>query len=261
MRLWRCSPEARRSTVESFLHPWIARMTPDLNALTDSERAELDARLAAQAPAGGWDRFYADRAKPCPFFVGHPDENLARWVREGRIAPGRAVDLGCGHGRNAVFLARQGFSVDALDASAQALAWARERVDEALVPVTLIHADVFAWAPEPAAYDLVYDSGCFHHIAPHRRADYVQLVARALRPGGFFGLTCFRPEGGSGYSDEEVYQRNSLGGGLGYTEQRLAEIWSSSGLQIEDLRQMRKPAAGEALFGEDFLWVLLARKG
>lgn len=235
-------------------------MPLDLNALTAAECAELDSRLAAHTPAGGWDRFYADRARPCPFFVDHPDENLVRWVHEGRVFAGRAVDLGCGHGRNAVFLARQGFSVDALDASVEAIAWARERVDEAGVPVTLMHADVFAWQPGPAAYDLVYDSGCFHHIAPHRRAGYVQLVARALKPGGFFGLTCFRPEGGSGYSDEEVYQRNSLGGGLGYTEQRLREIWSSGGLQIQELRQMRKPAASEALFGEDFLWVLLARK-
>lgn len=235
-------------------------MTLDLNALTAAERAELDSRLDAHAAGVWWDRFYADRAKPCPFFVGHPDENLARWVRERRIAVGRAVDLGCGHGRNSVFLAQQGFSVDALDASARALAWARERVDKARVPVTLVHADVFAWQPEPAAYDLVYDSGCFHHISPHRRARYVQLVARALKRGGFFGLTCFRPEGGSGYTDDEVYQRNSLGGGLGYTEERLKEIWSLGGMDIQELRQMRKPAASEALFGEDFLWVMLARK-
>ena len=72
-------------------------------------------------------------------------------------------------------------------------------------------------------------------------------------------MTCFRPEGGSGYSDEEVYQRGSIGGGLGYTEERLREIWSR-GLQVRVVRQMRKQAAGSGLFGEDFLWVLLAQK-
>jgi hypothetical protein len=114
-------------------------------------------------------------------------------------------------------------------------------------------------ALEPDSYAPVYDSGCFHHIAPHRRRGYVDLVVRALKPGGWFGLTCFRPEGGSGYSDEEVYERGSMGGGLGYTEERLREIWSA-GLEVRLVRQMNKPDAGSALFGESFLWALLAQK-
>ena len=84
-------------------------------------------------------------------------------------------------------------------------------------------------------------------------------MSGALKPGGCFGLACFRPEGGSGLSDDEVYERRSLAGGLGYTEQRLREIWSN-GFQIHALRQMRKPAPGSSLFGEPFLWVLLACK-
>jgi hypothetical protein len=88
---------------------------------------------------------------------------------------------------------------------------------------------------------------------------YVELVVRALKPGGWFGLTCFRPEGGSGYSDDEVYVRRSLGGGLGYTEEQLRKIWSQ-GLQVRVLRQMEEPSAESGLFGERFLWVLLAQK-
>ncbi len=45
------------------------------------------------------------------------------------------------------------------------------------------------------------------------------------RPGGSFGLLCFRPEGGSGYTDRQVYQRASLGGGLGYPQDRLRSLW------------------------------------
>ena len=123
----------------------------------------------------------------------------------------------------------------------------------------LLHRNVFELNLAAGDCDLVYDSGCFHHIAPHRRAKYVELVVRALKPGGWFGLTCFRPEGGSGYSDDEVYVRRSLGGGLGYTEEQLREIWSQ-GLQVRVLRQMEKPGAGSGLFGEGFLWVLLAQK-
>ena len=50
-----------------------------------------------------------------------------------------------------------------------------------------------------------------------------------------------------------------MGGGLGYTEQRLREIWAS-GLQVRVLRQMVKPSAESGLFGENFLWALLAQK-
>jgi SAM-dependent methyltransferase len=119
--------------------------------------------------------------------------------------------------------------------------------------------DVFDIALEAEAYDLVYDSGCFHHLPPHRRMRYVERVTAALKPGGWFGLTCFRPEGGSGLTDDEVYERRSLGGGLGYTEERLLSIWSRR-LRVHRIRQMAKPAAGSGLFCETFLWVLLAQK-
>lgn len=230
----------------------------DFSRMTLDQLAELDA-LLGRADGDWWNGFYANRAKPCPFFVASPDESLAQWVREGIVRPGRAIDLGCGHGRNAVFLARQGFAVEAVDYSQAAIDWARERVAEAGVPVSLQQRNVFELELEPGGYDLVYDSGCFHHMPPHRRAQYVQLVVNALKPGGFFGLTSFRPEGGSGFSDDEVYERRSLGGGLGYTEERLREIWSA-GLEVRIVRQMKKPVPVSGLFGEPFLWALLAQK-
>lgn len=219
--------------------------------------AELDAQLAPRDIP--WDRFYADRAKPCPFFVASPDESLAEWVGSGPIAPGRALDIGCGHGRNAVYLATHGFQVEAIDVSATALQWARERAAEAKVDVAWRQQSVFNARLAPGTYDLVHDSGCFHHIAPHRREQYVDLVVDALRPGGWFSLVCFRPEGGSGLTDAQVYERSTLGGGLGYTDAQLRATWSR-GLDVQQVRAMRKQPAGSGLFGEDFLWVLLARK-
>jgi SAM-dependent methyltransferase len=220
--------------------------------------AEPGATLAAHE-SHRWHAFYEDRARPCAFFGTAPDESLVGWVDDGLLRPGRAVDLGCGNGRNAIFLARSGFTTLAVDYSPTAIAWARDRVAEAGVPVTLMCQDVFALQLEPGSHDLVYDSGCFHHIPPHRRDEYVERVVGALKPGGWFGLTCFRPEGGSGYSDAEVYERRSMGGGLGYTEAQLREIWSC-GLQIRVVRQMAQTSAGSGLFGESFLWVVLAQK-
>jgi SAM-dependent methyltransferase len=226
--------------------------------LTEEVMAELDG-LLADHQQDWWDSFYENRAKPCPFFGELPDESLATWVFEGQVRPGRALDVGCGNGRNAVFLAGRGFSVEAVDYSQTAIDWATQRAAQAGVDVRLLRRSAFDLDLSSGGYDLVYDSGCFHHIAPHRRDRYVELVTEALAPGGWFGLTCFRPEGGSGYSDDEVYERRSLGGGLGYTEERLREIWSR-GLEVHSIRRMAKPGAESGLFGEPFLWSLLARK-
>jgi cyclopropane fatty-acyl-phospholipid synthase-like methyltransferase len=233
-------------------------MSADYTPTREAEKIALDALLAGREH-DWWNRFYEDRAKPCPFFTTHPDESLVTWIRENHMPPGRALELGCGNGRNAVFLAQHGFSVDAVDYSQTAIDWARQRVQEAGVRVNVLHCSVFDLDPTPNTYDFVYDSGCFHHIAPHRRSQYVRLVSTALRPKAWFGMTCFRPEGGSGYSDEEVYEHRSLGGGLGYTEERLREIWSQ-GLVVHSIRQMEKCSAERGLFGESFLWSLRAQK-
>jgi SAM-dependent methyltransferase len=218
----------------------------------------LDALLADGSSEARWDRFFARPAKPCPFLVDWPDENLAAWFRDGTLRPGRVLELGCGHGRNATYLAGLGCSVDAVDFSARAIEWARERATRAGASVEFRCCSIFDAEFAEGAYDLVYDSGCFHHLPPHRRLDYVGLVRRALKPGGSYGLVCFRPEGGSGYTDEQVYRRASLGGGLGYSADRLRALWDQPPFSTRVLRQMTKQNGQGPYFGEDFLWVLLA---
>ena len=207
-----------------------------------------------------WDGFFADRSKPVPFFAEWPDENLVEWFGDGRLEPGRVLELGCGPGRNAVYLAGQGCRVEAVDFSAGAIEWARQRAEAAGAVVEFRCCSIFDAAFGEAAYDLVYDAGCFHHLPPHRRQSYLTLVDRALKPGGRFGLVCFRPEGGSGLTDLEVYQRASLGGGLGYTEDRLRALWDRPPFSVQVFRQMRQTDDRKPRFGQDFLWVLLATK-
>ncbi|NKI95950.1 class I SAM-dependent methyltransferase [Rhizobacter sp. SG703] len=206
-----------------------------------------------------WEGFYADRDKPVPFFGDAPDECLAQWVDEHAAASGRALDIGCGNGRNARFLAARGFDVDGVDYAQAAIDWATQRAAELGVAVRWHCRSVFDLDLPVGGFDLAYDSGCFHHLAPHRRHTYVKRVREALRPGGWFGLVCFRPEGGSGLTDEQVYERRSVGGGLGYTEAQLRAIWST-GLEVHSTRRMLKPPPGADVFGEEFLSVLWARK-
>lgn len=219
---------------------------------TDDVLKMLDA-LVGGTSDDWWDAFFTDRAKPCPFFVDVPDENLVEWLDAGLIGSGRALELGCGNGRNAAYLAGRGHAVDAIDFSAEAIAWAEDRG----AAVDFRCCSIFDAALDDEHYDLVYDSGCFHHMPPHRRKDYVELVDRVLKPGGRYGLVCFRPEGGGGFTDQQVYERRSLGSGLSYPEADLRALWDEDPFEVDVLRRMRSSTDS---FGKDFLWTLLAAK-
>ncbi|MFK8911744.1 class I SAM-dependent methyltransferase [Streptomyces sp. YS-3] len=211
--------------------------------------------------ASWWDAFYADRAKPVPFFVAKPDENLVAHLDRGLIAPGRALDLGCGPGRNALHLASRGFEVDAVDLSPGAIAWAGERAREAGADIRFHCGDAFALAGAALSgpYDLIHDSGCFHHLPPHRRISYLGLLDRLLAPGGHLSLTCFASgEMGSELPDGDFYRREGLHGGLAYTPESLR--WIFSDLTEVELRRMRDEAPDSPLFGEPFLWTALFRR-
>ncbi|MER5763347.1 methyltransferase domain-containing protein [Streptomyces sp. NPDC002082] len=237
------------------------RSVDDVLALMDG----LFAPEADRWTAGGsawWDGFYADRERPVPFFAAKPDENLVSCLDRGLIPTGgRALDLGCGPGRNALHLAARGFEVDAVDLSPTALAWAEERARAAGARVRFHQGDAFgaAGAGLVGPYDLIYDSGCFHHLPPHRRVSYLDLLDRLLAPGGRFALTCFASGAmGSELSDAEFYGRARLEGGLAYTPEALR--WVFDGLTEVELRRMNDEPEASGCFGEAFLWTALFRR-
>jgi SAM-dependent methyltransferase len=201
-------------------------------------------------PKPFWDQFYSDRNKNIPFFAECPDENLVSYFENGVFSSGKVLELGCGPGRNAIYFAKKGCTIDAVDLSKETLQWAEERATEKNVSINFINENIFDLPVEEGTYDIVYDSGCFHHIAPHRRMTYIDLVKRALKPNGYFALTCFvqgGEYGGAEISDWEVYRLQSLMGGLGYTEDKLRSIFKD--FHDIEIRKMRSSGLQEGLFG------------
>jgi SAM-dependent methyltransferase len=238
------------------------RSVDDVLKLLDGLFAPASDRWT-EGGADWWDGFYADRSKSVPFFVSKPDESLVSYLDRGLVSTaGRALDLGCGPGRNAILLASRGFQVDAIDLSPTAIAWAGERARAAEVDVRFVCADAFSadgTAGLDGPYDLVFDSGCFHHLPPHRRISYLALLSRVLAPGGAFGLTCFASGAmGSELPDEEFYREAGLQGGLAYTEESLR--WIFSELTEVELRRMHDEPEESPHFGEPFLWTALFRR-
>lgn len=203
-----------------------------------------------------WENFYEDRDKEIPFFkVKGPDENLSEYIQNG-LQAGKTLEIGCGPGRNAAFLSKNGAQVDAIDFSEKAIKWAGERANEAQVKINFECVSLFDFHYEPQSYDFIYDSGMFHHLPPHRRLTYLEIIKAALKPGGKYGLVCFNPDGALPTPDWEVYRIGSLKGGIGYTEERLKEIFQDD-FHFLELRTMKKIQQPSDLFGEDFLWACL----
>ncbi|MDP9025023.1 MAG: class I SAM-dependent methyltransferase, partial [Candidatus Eremiobacteraeota bacterium] len=158
-------------------------------------------KLLERRDGAWWDTLFSERARTLPFVVGWPDESLVDDFAREILRAGRVLELGCGNGRNAIYLASRDCSVDAVDFSSVAIRWANDLARAAQQKVRFIHGSIFDLDREPAAYDIVYDSGCFHHVPPHRREGYVDLVSTVLKPGGILSMICFNPAGGSGLTD------------------------------------------------------------
>lgn len=207
-------------------------------------------------PKEFWEGFYENRNKEIPFFkVKGPDENLVEYF-EMIKDPKKVLEIGCGPGRNAIYMAKKGCNIDALDISENAIDWAKERAEEENVTINFHCTSLFDFSYEQNSYDFIYDCGMLHHLAPHRRLTYLEILKNALKPNGYFGLVCFNTDGALDTSDWEVYKAGSLKRGIGYKEERLKEIFKDN-FNFVSFRKMKKIAQPNELFGEDFLWASL----
>jgi SAM-dependent methyltransferase len=129
-----------------------------------------------QADRERWDERYRDGA-----YAGRtePSALLAQWID--RIPPGRALDVACGAGRNALFLAARGFEVDAVDISAVALDRGRALARAAGLQVNWIEQDLDEPLALGADYALVV-------VARYVNLPLIRQLADKLGPGGF--LVC-----------------------------------------------------------------------
>jgi SAM-dependent methyltransferase len=139
---------------------------------------------------GLWDktlREHADKVARRP-----PNAHLVGELAD--LPPGRALDAGCGHGAETLWLAARGWQVTAVDFSASALAHARAMAEaagpELAQRITWAEGDLATWPVPPESFDLVV---CLYvHIAGSVE-DMVRTVASGVAPGGALLLVGHRP--------------------------------------------------------------------
>lgn len=131
------------------------------------------------------------------------------------LPPGRALDLGCGTGTQAIYLAQKGWQVTGVDYVKQALVRARQKAAAAHVAPTWLEGDVTR-LPEVLAgdaggsYNLLLDFGCFHGLKSAQCAAYAAGINTVAAPGATFLLFSFTPghrgPAPRGVSAEEILQ-------------------------------------------------------
>lgn len=138
-----------------------------------------------------------------PWHSETPPDSLVELVRSGRVRPCRAVDLGCGAGTSAIWLAGEGFDVTGVDSSTTAIWIAREKAERLGVHCTFVVADLLGDIHEiEGRFDFAYDWEFMHHIMPEDRETYARNVHSLLNPGAAYLSVCFSEEdpqfGGAG---------------------------------------------------------------
>lgn len=173
--------------------------------------------------------------------LGTPTPVFQRLLSEGAVPPGRVIVLGAGRGHDAREFARRGFEVIAVDFAADAV----EAMRAALTPVAhheILHHDLFQLPSGlDATFDVVLEYTCYCAIDPSRRAEYADVVARLLKPGGHYVALAFPLNAHTGVD------AHAGGPPFAVSAQELIDLLTARGLELvrrEMPRDSIKPRRG-----------------
>jgi SAM-dependent methyltransferase len=199
----------------------LAKMTGPSSAAQPSGGVpfDFDALYRGESPSEGVPAM----ATP-PWDTKAPKENVIAW-QEGGWVHGCVLDIGCGLGDNAVYLAQQGFNVTGLDLSPTALITAERRAQDAGVTVKFAVTDSTKLEGYTDAFDTVVDSGMFHCLADDAKRSYAAAAHRATKPGATLLLSCFSDAN----PPDEEWPRPAV------SEQTLRDVLGGAGWNIESL--------------------------
>ena len=155
-----------------------------------------------------WDKVYKEGQTP--WDTGVQSSELIKVLDSGIVSPCPALDLGCGTGTNAIYLAQKGFDVTAVDISKLAIKKATARAKEVGVKVRFMQAELpDAHILSGEVSEFIFDRGCFHSIAHEKRPHFADMLARLTRKGSIYLLLCGnarepREDGPPTLTEEEI---------------------------------------------------------
>lgn len=135
--------------------------------------------------------FFDEVYQGCPpWDIGRAQREFATLETSGDIV-GDVLDVGCGTGENALYLAECGHEVWGVDAATRAIEMAREKARNRRITVTFVVGDALDLGALDRTFDTVVDSGFFHTLADSDRPRFAQTLSTVLPPGGTYIMLAF----------------------------------------------------------------------
>jgi len=146
-----------------------------------------------------------------PWNIETPPQLLVELLDSGKVRPCKAIDLGCGAGNHAVYLAGKGFDVTGIDFSPTAIRLAKRNAEKKSVKCNFFVADAVSDLDKVnQTWDFAYDWGLLHHIFPQQRKKYIKNVHRILNRSAKYLSLCFS-EKDTAFQGSGKYRKTTLG--------------------------------------------------
>ena len=140
-----------------------------------------------------------------PWDIGHPQRTFMQLEEASEIA-GEVLDVGCGTGENALYLAARGHEVWGVDFTPRAIEKARDKAAQRHLDVTFLVRDALQLDALGRKFDTIIDSGLFHTLSDEERPRFVSSIASVLRRGGTYFMLCFSELEPGSYGPRRVTQ-------------------------------------------------------
>lgn len=178
---------------------------------------------AAGRPHGSFHNAYASGA--APWDIGEPQPEIIA-QEEACTFGDRVIEVGCGTGDNAIFLASRGHDVIGIDSAQIAIDAAQRKAADAEVTATFVIGDVLDVLSgiEGAPFDSALDVGFFHALDDEQRIAFAHRLASVLVPGGTYVMLCFSERVPGEWGPRRV------------SEAEIAETFSAPWFRIREIR-------------------------
>ena len=153
----------------------------------------------------GADGFESAYEGTPPWDIGRPQPAIMRLAETGQIT-GSTLDVGCGTGENALYLAERGFAAAGIDGAPTAIKKARAKAKQRGLDVSFEVGDALDLSVPRQQFDTVIDTGLFHVFSDEERGRFTESLGRVVRPGGTYFLMCFSDQQPGDWGPRRVTQ-------------------------------------------------------
>ena len=185
-----------------------------------------------------------------PWTRTEPPQELVELIESGKVAPCKAIDVGCGEGFHSIYLASKGFDVLGIDLSERAIRYAKENAARRGVKVRFVAMDIADLGQITEKFDFILEWSLLHQITLPQRQKYVKDVAKILNRNGKYLSVCFNQQSAEFGNPGEKYRISPSGMKLYFSSQKELKELFEQYFHIIEMKLLRTPHVANYFFME-----------